>query len=263
MLPNYKEINTELLVQIAANAAQAILEIYKTSFEVEHKEDNSPLTEADKHSHQVIETALLKHYAHLPVLSEESKEIPYSTRQHWQRFWLVDPLDGTKEFINRNGDFTVNIALIENQKPVVGIVYIPVTSCCYVGISGVGAFKIDKGKEPLKLKKATPLIHQSSILLKIVGSRSHLSNETIDFVNELKASGKHVVFVSRGSSLKLCMVAEGEADIYPRFAPTMEWDTAAAQVIVEAVGKQVVDFNTKQPLKYNKENLLNPWFLAQ
>jgi len=262
-LPKYKGIDVSLIVETATNAAKAILEIYKSSFEVLLKEDKSPLTEADKQSNQIIETLLKKHFPKIPILSEESKQIPFSERKNWQQFWLVDPLDGTKEFINRNGDFTVNIALIENNKPVLGVVYIPVSHLCYIGILGEGAFKIEQGKTPLRIKKSTSNSFEELKLVRVVGSRSHLSTETIDFVNELKEQGKDVVFVSRGSSLKLCLVAEGEADVYPRFGPTMEWDTAAAQAVVEAAGKRVIDSTTNKPLVYNKENLLNNWFLVQ
>lgn len=262
-LPKYKQIDVILVVETATKAASAILEVYKSSFDIILKEDKSPLTEADKKSNKIIEDSLKKHFPEIPILSEESKQIPYSERKNWKQFWLVDPLDGTKEFINRNGDFTVNIALIEGNKPVLGVVYVPVLNLCYVGISDKGAFKIEQGKAPLRIdnKTATPL--KSLKLIRVVGSRSHLSAETIDFVNELKEEGKDVVFVSRGSSLKLCLVAEGEADIYPRFGPTMEWDTAAAQAVVEAAGKNVIDFTTNKPLCYNKENLLNNWFLVQ
>lgn len=262
-LPLFQDIDTALLVDIATKAADAILEVYKTPFDVEQKADKSPLTEADKRSHEIICTSLLKAYPAIPVLSEESKEIPYKERKNWKRFWLIDPLDGTKEFVNHNGDFTVNIALIENGKPVLGVVFVPVSSVCFVGIKNIGAFKIASKKEKIKLLPLNTKAIEERSLIRVIASRSHLSVETVDYVNQLKETGKNVVFVSRGSSLKLCMIAEGEADIYPRFGPTMEWDTAAAQAVVEAVGGSVRHYQSGEALTYNKENLLNPWFVVQ
>lgn len=255
----YKNIDVEDVYKIAVEAGNAIMQVYETAFAIESKEDKSPLTEADKQSHNIIEKGLLSLYPDVPVLSEESKFIDYSIRKEWKRFWLVDPLDGTKEFIKRNGDFTVNIALIEEGKSVLGIVYIPVSKVGYIGISGEGAFKIvDGDTEFLK-----PVTDASATLVRVVASRSHLSAETESFVNQLKEKGKAVEFLSRGSSLKLCMIAESSADVYPRFAPTMEWDTAAAQAVVEAAGRKVLAYPELVPLVYNKENLLNPWFIAQ
>jgi 3'(2'), 5'-bisphosphate nucleotidase len=262
-LPDYKEIHVSSLVEIAADASAAIMEIFKNPFAVEKKADNSFVTSADVASHQIIESGLLKKFPDVPVLSEESNQVPYDIRKNWSRFWLVDPLDGTKEFVNRNSDFTVNIALIEKEHPVVGIIYHPLANICYVGVAGAGAFKIDKSTGVI-----TPLqdIHQEFFtersLVRVIASRHHFSSEVMHFVNELKQIGKHVVVVTRGSSLKFCMVAEGEADVYPRFSPTMEWDTAAAQVIVEEVGKKVLNYETRHRLSYNKVSLQNPSFIV-
>jgi 3'(2'), 5'-bisphosphate nucleotidase len=261
-LPFYREIDVSLLVLIAADAAGEIMNVYRTPFEIEYKSDCSPLTEADMRSHGVIASSLLQNFPSIPVLSEESKQVPFEERKNWNRFWLIDPLDGTKEFVNRNDDFTVNIALIENGKPVIGVVYVPVTQICFVGISGIGAFKIEKGKKSTQLPKVYDSNFENLSLVRVVASRSHLSNSTLDFVNKLKENGKNVVFVSRGSSLKLCMIAENSADVYPRFSPTMEWDTAAAQAVVESIGKKVLNYATNQPLSYNKESLENPSFIA-
>jgi len=258
-LPSFKSINTEAVYKVALDAGKAILTVYETAFAVENKEDKSPLTEADKQSHNIIEKGLLSLYPNIPVLSEESASVDYEIRKKWKQFWLVDPLDGTKEFIKRNGDFTVNIALIENGIPTLGVVYVPVTNIGFVGMADVGAFKITEGiAEKIVLEK-----NDNPNLVRVVASRSHLSSETQDFIDKIKEEGKHVVLTSRGSSLKLCMIAEGAADVYPRFAPTMEWDTAAAQAVVEAAGKSVLSFPTLQPLQYNKSNLLNPWFIVQ
>jgi 3'(2'), 5'-bisphosphate nucleotidase len=258
-LPSFQNIDTDAVYAIAVDAGSAIMRVYETAFTVEQKEDKSPLTEADKQSHNIIEKGLLSLYPNIPVLSEESASVDYEVRKKWKKFWLVDPLDGTKEFIKRNGDFTVNIALIENGKPTFGVVFVPITKVGFVGIAGVGAFKIEAGiTEKLIVGKS-----ENANLVRVVASRTHLSGETLDYINNLKDEGKHVVLTSRGSSLKLCMIAEGTADVYPRFAPTMEWDTAAAQAVVEAAGKSVLSFPTLQPLQYNKANLLNPWFIVQ
>lgn len=261
-MPFYRDIDVLRLLQIAADAAGEIMNVYRTSFHVQYKSDRSPLTEADVRSHRVIESSLLHHFPSIPVLSEESNQILFDQRKNWNRFWLIDPLDGTKEFVNRNNDFTVNIALIEDGKPVVGVVYVPVTQVCFVGIVGKGSFKIENSEKCFQLPFSENSHYENLSIVRVVASRSHLSNETIDFVNKLKDKGKNVVFVSRGSSLKLCMIAENTADVYPRFAPTMEWDTAAAQAVVEAVGKKVLNFDSQQPLFYNKVSLQNPYFIA-
>jgi 3'(2'), 5'-bisphosphate nucleotidase len=262
----------DIAIDAALRAGGAILEIYKRDFEIEFKDDKSPLTEADKAAHHIICDALED--TGLPVLSEESKAVPYKQRKAWTKYWLVDPLDGTKEFIKKNDEFTVNIALIENGRPILGVVYAPVLKTLYFGIVGQGAFcatgderfqALEKvtGKFPTLGKAANPLpcVLPEPGVIRVVASRSHMNPETEAFIAELEKKGR-VELVSSGSSLKLCMVAEGRADVYPRIAPTMEWDTAAAQAVVEASGGTVMQYGTNEPLRYNKENLLNPFFVV-
>ena len=247
------------LLPIALEAAQKacveILNVYNSAnFEVEAKGDNSPLTLADRKAHEVI-VEILKPTG-FPILSEEGKSIPYHIRKDWDTFWMVDPLDGTKEFIKRNGEFTVNIALIENQKPVLGVVSIPVTHETYYGAKGIGAFKIANGQKfQLIVSEKVPKTKQG---IRVVASRSHLNEETQQFIDSLNQP----VLVSKGSSLKFLMLADGQADIYPRYAPTMEWDTAAAHAVLNQLGIGVVVKGTESELVYNKENLLNPSFLS-
>jgi 3'(2'), 5'-bisphosphate nucleotidase len=259
---NYKEIDVQLLCSIALQAGDAIMEIYNRDFSVETKNDKSPLTEADRKSNEIILEGLKKHYPAISFISEETKQTAYDERKKWSRLWLIDPLDGTKEFIKKNGEFTVNIALIENGEPVLGVVYAPAFQTGYVGVKAQGAFTFSKNS-----KVFTPIqagAHYGSLnKINVVGSRSHLSDETLQFVEDLKAAGKEVDFVSSGSSLKFCLVAEGKADVYPRFGPTMEWDTAAAHAVVLYAGKQVLKYPERTPLTYNKENLLNPWFIVE
>ena len=258
-------------VKASLTAGKDILEIYQTAdFGIEMKGDNSPLTLADKKAHRTIVDFLQK--TDIPVLSEEGRNIAYEERSNWDYFWLVDPLDGTKEFIKKNGEFTVNIALINNGIPVAGVIYVPVLEDLYFGIENLGAFKIEKiaieNESNFSINK---LIERADKLPKnikkekytVVGSRSHMSAETEEFINELKKTNGDIEMISKGSSLKLCMVAEGFADIYPRFAPTMEWDTAAGHSICIAAGFLVTKQDGKTLLKYNKENLLNPWFIVK
>jgi len=266
-------------------AGKAILEIYDTKeFGTEIKADQSPLTLADTKAHQVITNQLSQ--TGLPVLSEEGRQLPFEKRKDWDHFWLVDPLDGTKEFIKRNGEFTVNIALVQGQVPVFGIIYVPVTDVLYIGDVNRGAYKIHEASlqnydEVPGHWPGQPLPCTSHNSYGVVASRSHLSEETKTFINQIKASHHNVRMISRGSSLKICMVAEGEADIYPRFGPTSEWDTAAGHAIAMASGARVYAINTEtnsqsfstdpkelaqkhhEPLHYNKANLLNPWFIVQ
>lgn len=262
---NEKEL-LKTAIAAAISGSDAILEIYGREFEVEYKEDKSPLTLADRNAHDAICKALKK--TDLPILSEEGKHIPYDVRKDWKGFWLVDPLDGTKEFIKRNGEFTVNIALIVNQKAIIGVVMVPVSGLLYFASRSAGAFKtVYKGKEDLSLGKLMkdaqlmplPGIPQS---FKVVGSRSHLSDETTEFIQNLRKTRPDLDFISIGSSLKLCLVAEGKAQVYPRFGPTMEWDTAAGQAIVEISGGKVVKAGSGEEVLYNKPDLLNPWFVA-
>ena len=222
-------------------------------------------TKADKAAHKIISSILQE--SKIPILSEEGKSIPYETRKYWNKLWIVDPIDGTKEFIKRNGEFTVNIALIENNKPVIGVILAPDSGVLYFSEKNIGAFKsttnLDYFNPENLLAEALPLpLNHENKVYTVVASRSHLSKETEAYVENLRTKHGEVKFISIGSSLKLCMVAEGKADCYPRFAPTMEWDTAAGQAICEAAGFQVIDFKTKKSMIYNRENLLNNWFIV-
>jgi 3'(2'), 5'-bisphosphate nucleotidase len=240
----------------AEEASKVILQVYNSSdFQAEAKGDNSPLTLADKKGHAVISVIL--DATEIPVLSEEGKSIPFTERKDWEYFWMVDPLDGTKEFIKRNGEFTVNIALIHRGKPILGVVAVPVTGDVFYASQGNGAFVKRGGKtERLSVRKPVSLDHKS---LRVVASRSHMNDETRQFIDQLVDP----VLVSQGSSLKFMLLAEGKADVYPRYAPTMEWDTAAAHAVVNETGHKVLQFNSDSELVYNKENLLNPFFLVR
>jgi len=261
------------LIAIAAEAGAAISEVYHTQFEVSYKEDRSPLTMADQRSHAIILTRLNELSPRFPVLSEEGRDIPYEERKGWEYFWLVDPLDGTKEFVKRNGEFTVNIALIHGNKPVAGLIYVPEKRTYYFAAEGLGAYKLVSGNTPLlglsfdtMLRESKKLPSNAGIVqaarpLTIIGSRSHASKEFEEFIKALKEKYPDAATLSAGSSLKFCLVAEGMADVYPRFGPTMEWDTAAGQCIVEEAGGVVVDRSRKR-LTYNKESLLNSDFVV-
>jgi 3'(2'), 5'-bisphosphate nucleotidase len=253
-------MNIDELLQLALRSAKAastqILEVYNSNdFQTEAKGDNSPLTLADRKAHHAI-VEILKS-SHLPILSEEGKSIPYDARQHWEYFWMVDPLDGTKEFIKRNGEFTVNIALIEKHTPVLGVVTVPVTGEEYYGAKDVGAFLKVNG-EVTALPKRNPVDFKKSGL-RVVASRSHMNEETQQFIDQLNAPE----LVSSGSSLKFMLLASGKADVYPRFAPTMEWDTAAAHAVVNQVGLHVLQKDSDTELVYNKPDLLNPYFICR
>jgi 3'(2'), 5'-bisphosphate nucleotidase len=249
------DINISNICALAQKAGKAILQVYNGEITVEIKDDNSPLTAADKASHEIIAAGLKALTPNIPILSEEGRDIPYEERKHWKRFWLVDPLDGTKEFIKRNGEFTVNIALIEGNAPVFGVVYVPVQGKMYVGIVGEGAFLQEGDGESRKIQVRKP---DSEAGLTVVMSRSHPSPELQEYLKDIKAAEALPV----GSSLKLCAVAEGKADLYPRLGPTMEWDTGAGQAVVQAAGGTVLMLEG-QPLPYNKENLLNPYFIVR
>lgn len=251
---HYQRLLT-LAITAAEKASEEILKVYHSGdFQSEAKGDKSPLTLADKNAHHSIVTILQS--SNLPILSEEGKTIPYEERRDWQYFWMVDPLDGTKEFIKRNDEFTVNIALIHQGIPVLGVVAVPVTGDIYYAAAGEGAFLKRGGKES-KLERREPLPTKTG--LRVVASRSHMNAETHDFINSLTDA----VLVSAGSSLKFMLLAEGKADVYPRYAPTMEWDTAAAHAIVTEVGMLVTEYGSGKVLVYNKENLLNPYFLVR
>ena len=250
-----ENIVLEKIVDIAKEAGKEIMEIYnKKDFKIEYKDDGSLLTEADTKSNEIICKALIKLYPNIPILSEENKEAPYETRKNWEYYWCIDPIDGTKEFTEGNGEFTVNIALIYKNTPVIGVVYAPAIDEMYKAKKGEGAFKNNQ-KLPLIIN------NNPKEKLSIVVSKSHFSKETREFINKLDTKEKKEV--SKGSSLKLCMVAEGIADIYPRLANTMEWDTAAADAIVRESGKMTYQFELNEPIVYNKEDLLNPWFVVK
>jgi 3'(2'), 5'-bisphosphate nucleotidase len=249
------QINIQDIITIAKEAGDAIMQVYKQNFEVEYKQDNSPLTLADKKANDIIETGLNQLSVNFPILSEEGKSIPYEEREHWEYFWLVDPLDGTKEFVKKNDEFTVNIALIHKDTPVLGVVYAPALDVCYWAKQSDGAFK-DGQKLPLKTAGQRNTY-------KIVVSRSHMSDETRAFIDVIDTQ-KEKELISIGSSLKICLVAEGEADIYPRFGPTMEWDTGAADAIAREANKNIRKYKNNKygPHMYNKNNLLNQWFVV-
>ena len=260
--------NLKIAIAASIDAGVEIMKIYNSEFDYELKDDKSPLTIADKNANDIINQYLIK--TNIPIISEENAQIDYSVRKEWSTCWIVDPLDGTKEFIKRNGEFTVNIALVENGVPILGVIYVPVEKRLYYGDTSANkaASVLIESHENYSIEniieKAEALgnnINNKNII-RIVGSRSHMNKETIDFVESLKGDGKEVEVVSKGSSLKFCLVAEGNADIYPRFAPTMEWDTAAAHAICKAAGVSVKSEITKNELIYNKENLLNPWFIC-
>ena len=241
--------------RIAASAGAEILKVYEGEIEVELKDDDSPLTLADKASHNEIVAGLQQLDSSIPVLSEEGAQIDFITRSSWSTYWLIDPLDGTKEFIKRNGEFTVNIALVEKGVPILGVVYVPVTGITYFSWQGGGSWRQQANAEPVRLevKRALP-----GSALTVVCSRSHRGerlDQLLDRLGEYEA-------LPTGSSLKLCMVAEGSADFYPRLGPTSEWDTAAAHAVVLGAGGVVLDLNL-EPLVYNqKDSLLNPEFLV-
>lgn len=247
------------LVSVAIRAAEAaskeILQIYNSSdFQIDVKGDNSPLTLADRKSHEVIEQYLNE--TQLPILSEEGKNIPYETRKEWKHFWLIDPLDGTKEFIKRNNEFTVNIALVENQTPILGVVAVPVTGDVYYAYREGGACHRRPGFEsPLSNLLQADLTKKG---LRIVASRSHMNEETENFIQKLDSPQ----LISAGSSLKFMLLASGAADVYPRFAPTMEWDTAAPHAVLNEIGLKVYRQGSDEELRYNKADLLNPHFIC-
>lgn len=245
-------LDFDFIAGVAREAGRAILEVYDTDFEVKRKDDCSPLTLADTRSHRIIADSLRSRYPDIPVLSEEGRDVSFDIRRNWDRFWLVDPLDGTKEFVKRNGEFTVNIALIENRMPVVGIIHIPVANRLFLADVQEGCWEIsEKGRRRLEVAKlpATPV--------RIVRSRSHPGSGLEELLSLIPA---HEV-INRGSALKFCAVAAGEADFYPRFGPTWEWDTAAGQAIVTAAGGIMVDLSGG-PFVYNKQELLNGPFIV-
>jgi len=259
-------------IQASLAAGEEIIDVYHSDFEVELKEDNSPLTQADKRSNTKIEELLVE--TNIPILSEEGEKVAYEKRKNWEHLWVVDPLDGTREFVKRNDEFTVNIALVQDQKPILGVIYAPVKCVLYFSAKGLGAYKTECAEiKPFRSGNVDvdALISKSARLprafdhtaYKVVASRSHMSEETLQFIEDLAGDYDDIETVSAGSAIKLCLVAEGAADAYPRFAPTMEWDTAAGHAIANEAGKTLIDYDTKAEMVYNRENLVNSWFVVE
>jgi 3'(2'), 5'-bisphosphate nucleotidase len=270
---NFQELLHQTIIA-AVLAGDEILKVYDTDFNVEYKQDKSPVTKADKNaSDKIIE--VLNHF-NIPLLSEEGDQADFETRKNWNRLWIVDPLDGTKEFVKRNGEFTVNIALIEDNVPILGVIYSPVFKDIYFSAKGIGAYKINHSdfipfietisactlENLFRVAKKLPIVSNRKNYV-VVASRSHMSSETHYHIEDIKHHHQNVEIVSTGSSIKLCWVAEGIADEYPRFGPTMEWDTAAGQAILQESQCNLIDFKTNQVMKYNREDLLNNWFIAK
>ncbi len=245
------------LMPVIEKAREAVITIYREEerFAVEYKADNSPLTLADQASNQIICEGLSRYSPEIPIISEENKLVPYHVREAYDYCWLVDPLDGTKEFVKRNGEFTINVALIHKGRSIFGMVDIPVQQCTYYAMKGQGAFK-QTGETSERIKVRNFRAGDDGLFF--VCSRSHLSEETQKYINRYS----YPELVSKGSALKFLVIAEGCADIYPRLGPTMEWDTAAAQIILEEAGGKVLRYEDRAPLTYNKADLLNPYFIA-
>ncbi|MFP4555977.1 MAG: 3'(2'),5'-bisphosphate nucleotidase CysQ [Bacteroidales bacterium] len=258
-------------INAAIKAGALIMDVYNSdNFQVSLKSDATPLTLADRESNNEIVNALMK--TRIPVMSEEGRNLLYEERQGWEYFWLVDPLDGTKEFIKRNGEFTVNIALVYNNYPIAGVVYIPVHEQLYFSLENMGAYRIDSINTMIEntavldsyIKESNKLpLSPPPEAFTIAVSRSHPSDETQNYINSMMAKHENVTIIARGSSLKICMVAEGGAHIYPRFGKTTEWDTAAAQAIAESAGCEVLSLEDNKRLRYNKEDINNPWFIVK
>ena len=249
-------IDIQDINKIALESGKAILEIYNREFSVEYKDDNSPLTEADTKANKIICDSLEKLYPEIPILSEENTEVDYEVRKNWNYYWCVDPIDGTKEFIKKNGEFTVNIALIHKNYPVLGVVFIPVLGDIYYAKKGKGAFK---NGDRLPLKKGKKLD-----VIKVIVSNSKQPPEIFEFIKTLRKKDNYRIdLILKGSSLKFCMVAEGEVDIHPKFSPIREWDTAASHSILLESGKNILHYQTGKQIIYNKKNLLHPWFIAK
>ena len=263
---NFKKL-LKIAINASLNGGKAIMDVYSSDFTIEHKDDKSPLTLADTKCNKIIVNDLKN--TDIPILSEEGLNIPFSERKDWKYSWLVDPLDGTKEFIKRNGEFTVNIALIHNGSPIMGVIYVPFKEDLYFALEGIGSYKKSSFSETIEniddlISKSIslPMVTERDSYV-VVGSRSHMSKETEEFFNQKRQQHGNVEVMAVGSSLKLCMVAEGKADAYPRYAPTMEWDTGAGDAICRMAGFKVLQYNSENPLEYNKEDLLNPWFLVK
>jgi 3'(2'), 5'-bisphosphate nucleotidase len=273
MSMNYQKLLHQSIIASVA-AGKEIMEVYNTQFDVEYKDDNSPVTLADKKaSDKIIDE--LKQF-NIPVLSEEGVHDSFEIRKTWNKLWIVDPLDGTKEFVKRNGEFTVNIALVEDNAPTLGVIFSPVFKDIYFAAKDLGAFKIDRKQfsslvdsiqehtldKLLNIAQKLPIVSNRKNYV-VVASRSHMSTETFQHIEALKLLHKHVEIVTTGSSIKMCWVAEGIADEYPRYGPTMEWDTAAGQAILQEANAGLIDMETSLPMEYNRKNLLNNWFIAK
>lgn len=247
-----EKVDIEKIKSIALEASIIIMDIYNRDFSIEYKDDKSPVTEADLKSNEIICSRLKEFYPTIPIMSEESMQISFEERKKWEYYFCVDPIDGTKEFIKKSGEFTINIALIHNQTPVLGVIYIPTTNTMYSAKKGEGAFK---NKEKLPIKRADEKYV-------IVSSRSNRTKETDEFIDTIKVE-KEKELIYMGSSIKFCLVAEGIADCYPRVGPTMEWDIAAGDAIVREAGKMIYHLETNETLVYNKKDLINPNFLVK
>lgn len=266
-----EKIELHKLLKIAIEAGEIILKVYNSDFTSEQKEDGTPVTAADRKASKVIIKELKDLYPDIPVLCEEGRIIPYEVRKNWEYFWLVDPLDGTKEFVSRKGEFTVNIALIHKNKPVLGVIYVPVLNILYYAQEGKGAYKVEKaslletcGDDEMlvKFSRKLPLTFPGRSFT-VVGSRSHMSPETREYINKLKFEQGEIDLITSGSSVKFCLLAEGKADVYPRLGLTKEWDIAAGHILVNEAGKKVYRYNTAYELVYNKQDLDNPWFVVK
>lgn len=257
----------QIAIEASLNGGREIMKVYNSTIEVEYKDDRSPLTQADKNAHTAI--VKLLDPTQVPVLSEEGKHLDYNERKDWEYLWVVDPLDGTKEFIKRNDEFTVNIALVKNEEVIMGVIYVPVLKTLYFGLEGIGSYRVSEVNWETSfeldqlLNNAEKLPIPTLRPFTMVGSRSHMSEETKLYFEEIRKSHPDAEVISKGSSLKICMIAEGSADIYPRFAPTMEWDTAAGHGIVKEAGFEIYKTDVEKPLSYNKSDLLNPWFVVK
>ncbi len=268
-MPDYREL-VKLAVDAAVEGGMKVMEVYNSAkIDVMLKKDFSPLTRADLNSNQVIRDNLIK--SKLPILSEEERNIAYEERKDWDIFWLVDPLDGTKEFIKRKGEFTVNIALVAKNVPAFGVIYAPFHRNLYFSVPGEGSYKISEaGYGSVRNKTLNDLIKLGTRLplpverdrFTVIGSRSHMSLKTKIYIKKLKRQHRDLKIIQAGSSLKLCLIAEGEADLYPRFSPSMEWDIAAGHAIIEGAGFGICAVKSKKPLAYNKKDLKNPPFIA-
>lgn len=255
------DVSAKALLPLVREAGEAVMRVYSREFTVEEKEDRSPLTEADRRSNEILVAGLRLQFPGIPLITEEDKAGAYDERSEWRTLWLIDPLDGTKEFINRNGEFTINVALVHDGAPVLGVVYQPVDDRMFHADHREGAWVVERDGDARRLEAG---LHYSELdVVRVVASRSHRTPEVDKFISGLETDGKQVEVSSCGSSLKICNVAAGKADVYPRFGPTMEWDTAAAHAVARFAGRNVVDHATRDPLVYNKPDLHNPWFLVE